>query len=98
MVESLPVSLVVIEGSGEKAFCAGGDVRFIASAVQKGSIAAQEFFRKEYQLNHLIGVMTKPYIAILNGITMGGGAGISVHGRRNYSEQNGLFHLCPYEK
>ncbi|CAH8570271.1 unnamed protein product [Schistosoma intercalatum] len=85
------VSLVVIEGSGEKAFCAGGDVRFIASAVQKGSIAAQEFFRKEYQLNHLIGVMTKPYIAILNGITMGGGAGISVHGRYRIATEKTVF-------
>ncbi|CAH8561385.1 unnamed protein product [Schistosoma mattheei] len=85
------VSLVVIEGSGEKAFCAGGDVRFIASAVQKGSIVAQEFFRKEYQLNHLIGVMTKPYIAILNGITMGGGAGISVHGRYRIATEKTVF-------
>lgn len=60
-------NLVIIKGAGEKSFCAGGDVR----AVVEGSIAdGKEFFRNEYKNNELIGNYKKPYIAIIDGITM----------------------------
>lgn len=59
--------LVIIKGAGDKSFCAGGDVR----AVVEGSVAnGKEFFRTEYKNNELIGNFKKPYIAIIDGITM----------------------------
>lgn len=59
--------LVIIKGAGEKAFCAGGDVR----SVVEGSVNdGKEFFRNEYRNNELIGNFKKPYIAIIDGITM----------------------------
>lgn len=62
-------SLVIIKGAGEKAFCAGGDVR----AVVEGPIEeSKEFFRQEYKTNELIGNYSRPYVAIIDGITMGG--------------------------
>lgn len=59
--------LVIIKGAGDKSFCAGGDVR----AVVEGSLNdGKEFFRNEYRTNELIGNFKKPYIAIIDGITM----------------------------
>ena len=72
------LNLVLIEGSGGKAFCAGGDIRTITD-LPKGSPIQGEFFYKEYMLNHLIGTLKIPYVALLDGITMGGGVGLSVH-------------------
>ncbi|GMS87511.1 hypothetical protein PENTCL1PPCAC_9686, partial [Pristionchus entomophagus] len=80
------VSLVIVKGAGGKAFCAGGDV----VAVTKSALDAKaggpstmhkDFFREEYQLNHLIGTLSKPYVALIDGITLGGGCGLSVNGR-----------------
>lgn len=66
--------LVILKGAGEKSFCAGGDVR----TVVEGPVAdAKEFFRNEYKNNELIGNYKKPYVAIISGITMGGGVGLS---------------------
>lgn len=85
--------LVIIEGSGGKAFCAGGDVKTIVTALNEpgGEILGQSFFRKEYTLNHLIGTYKVPYVALLNGITMGGGVGLSVHGKYRVATENTLF-------
>jgi len=85
------VDKVIVKGSGSKAFCAGGDVRAIAEAGKKGDPLSKEFFFEEYQLNHLIGTFQKPYIAILNGITMGGGVGLSVHAPIRIATENTLF-------
>ncbi len=81
------VAAVAIRGAGERAFCAGGDVRAVWSAGQDGLHApgkpghlAADFFREEYQLNRRIHTFEKPYIALIDGITMGGGVGLSVHG------------------
>ncbi len=77
------VHAVVISGAGERAFCAGGDVRAIAEAGQgiSGDRAlTSSFFREEYELIRHIHRYPKPYIAIIDGITMGGGAGVSVNG------------------
>jgi enoyl-CoA hydratase/carnithine racemase len=52
--ESDKLSLVIIEGSGEKAFCAGGDIRAITSASDRGSVSQAEFFAEEYKLNNLV--------------------------------------------
>lgn len=73
--------LVIVKGTGEKAFCAGGDVRAVTEAAKAGEKLGENFFRAEYQINRLIGNYSIPYIAFIDGITMGGGLGISVHGQ-----------------
>ncbi|XP_035221255.1 3-hydroxyisobutyryl-CoA hydrolase, mitochondrial-like [Stegodyphus dumicola] len=75
------IKMVIVKGSGDRAFCAGGDVRALVEAHKAGNTSlAEDFFREEYQLNNLIGTLQIPYVAIIDGITMGGGIGISVHG------------------
>ncbi|NOK36278.1 enoyl-CoA hydratase/isomerase family protein [Corallococcus exercitus] len=77
------VKAVVIRGAGGKAFCAGGDVRAVAASVARrdaGPSLSREFFLAEYALNHRIHHFPKPFIALVDGICMGGGLGLSVHG------------------
>ena len=75
------IQAVVILGAGREgkapAFCAGGDIRFFHQAAVTGDTALDDFFTEEYTLNHLIHGYPKPYIALMDGITMGGGMGIS---------------------
>jgi enoyl-CoA hydratase len=73
------IKVVAIRGEG-RAFCAGGDIRAVRQAVMEGSDAGTALLRDEYHLNVLIGAYRKPYVALLHGIVMGGGAGVSVHG------------------
>ncbi|KYN43172.1 3-hydroxyisobutyryl-CoA hydrolase, mitochondrial, partial [Trachymyrmex septentrionalis] len=76
--------LVIIEGSSEKAFCAGGDVKSFALALNETKedlYLIEETFRQSYILNHLIGTYNKLYIAIINGITMGAGVGLATLGK-----------------
>lgn len=65
------------------AFCAGGDIRFFHQAALAGDPSLEDFFTEEYTLNHLIHHYPKPYVAILDGIVMGGGMGIAGHGGAN---------------
>ena len=75
------VAAVLVKASPGRAFCAGGDILAVTSrARQEGVAAAGEFFRDEYRLNWRVHTYPKPYIALLDGITMGGGVGVSVHG------------------
>ena len=75
------VHAVVIEGAGGRAFCAGGDIRAIRAAVLAGQHEEIEtFFREEYAINLAIATYPKPYVALVDGICMGGGIGLSVHG------------------
>lgn len=75
------IKAVVIKGTGEKAFCAGGDIRHLYEIGLQGNYdGIMSFFRDEYSLNAQIANYSKPYIALMDGITMGGGAGLSVHG------------------
>jgi len=91
------VKAVVVTGSGDKAFCAGGDVVSLyksGMAYRDGdesSLEWRRFFREEYRMNVAIKEFPKPYIAILDGITMGGGVGISVHGRYRIATERTLF-------
>ncbi|MEO7027491.1 MAG: enoyl-CoA hydratase/isomerase family protein [Caulobacteraceae bacterium] len=71
------VAAVLIDHAGERGFCAGGDIRFLADSAREGGAAAREFFFTEYRLNHLLFAYPKPVIAVIDGITMGGGVGIS---------------------
>ncbi|WP_020205908.1 enoyl-CoA hydratase/isomerase family protein [Cupriavidus sp. WS] len=77
------VAAVVVAGAGGKAFCAGGDIRFFHQAALAGDLATlDQFFVEEYALNHLIHRYAKPYIALMDGVVMGGGMGISQGARR----------------
>jgi enoyl-CoA hydratase len=72
---------VIIRGAGERAFCAGGDIRLVTEGIKAGRFAEiDDFYRDEYRLNALIKRFPKPYVALLDGIVMGGGVGVSFHG------------------
>ncbi len=75
------VALVIIDGAGDKAFCAGGDIQKLYDTGRDGDFEyGRRFWRDEYRLNAKIAEYTKPYIAFLHGFTMGGGVGIGCHG------------------
>lgn len=65
---------------GSRGFCAGGDITMLAKSGRCDAYAARKFFETEYRMNDLISRYPKPYISIMDGITMGGGVGLSVHG------------------
>ncbi len=74
------VALVLVDGAGERGLCAGGDVIALYETRTQGSGFAAEFWRDEYILNAYIGRYPKPYVALMDGIVLGGGIGISSHG------------------
>ena len=72
------ISAILLTGEGERGLCAGGDIRALYEHGRSGFGAA--FFAAEYRLNAHIAACKKPYIALMDGITMGGGVGLSAHG------------------
>jgi len=75
------VHVVLIEGAGERAFCAGGDIRWVRNMALTGRYDDIEaFFSDEYALNLAIARYPKPYVALIDGVCMGGGIGLAVHG------------------
>lgn len=74
------VEVVVVTGAGERGLCAGGDIRAIHADAVAGGVASPDFWRDEYRLNARIARLTTPYLAVMDGIVMGGGVGISAHG------------------
>ncbi|XP_014770870.1 3-hydroxyisobutyryl-CoA hydrolase, mitochondrial [Octopus bimaculoides] len=85
------VSMVIMKGAGGKAFCAGGDIVAITKSKQSGDSYAEDFFKEEYILNHKIGTFKYPFVAVIDGITMGGGVGLSVHGMFRVATEKTLF-------
>ncbi|WP_445500585.1 enoyl-CoA hydratase/isomerase family protein [Microvirga sp. G4-2] len=86
------ITRVIVQGAGEKAFCAGGDIRRLTDLLQAGERdEALAFWREEYQLNILIKRYPKPYISLIDGIVMGGGVGISLHGSYRVAAERYLF-------
>ena len=86
-------NVVVIKGAG-RAFCAGGDVAVLAEWNQQGAQGQQQssdYFALEYNLDHLIASYLKPYIAYIDGITMGGGVGLSVHAPFRIATEKSVF-------
>ena len=86
------IHVVVIQGAGGRAFCAGGDIR----AVREASLAGRhdevaQFFADEYALNQAIADYPKPFVALVDGICMGGGIGVSVHGQARVVTDTALF-------
>ena len=86
------IHLVVIESTGDRAFCAGGDVRTVRDWILAGDRARVEaFFASEYALNHSIAQYSKPYVALIDGLWMGGGVGLSVHGAYRVVSEHAQF-------
>ncbi len=86
------VTRVVIRGAGEKAFCAGGDIRRLYELGRAGDHARQlTFWREEYQLNQRIRTYPKPIVALIDGIVMGGGVGVSINASRRVAGERFVF-------
>lgn len=85
------VDAVVIEGAGDRAFCAGGDIRVLRDSQLNDRSIADRFFTEEYALNLQIATYPKPYIALIDGICMGGGIGMSVHAPYRVTTEHGSF-------
>ena len=86
------IERVVIASAGGRAFCAGGDIRRIYEQGKAGDHAAQlAFWREEYQLNRRIKRYSKPYVSLIDGIVMGGGVGLCVHGSHRVASENCVF-------
>ncbi len=74
------VAVVVLTGEGERGLCAGGDIRVIYQLGKVGDPAVTQFWREEFPINHMIAHYPKPYVALMDGIVMGGGVGVASHG------------------
>ncbi len=86
------IELVVVDhAEGTRGFCAGGDIRMLAESGAHDGSAAAAFFRAEYRLNARIKNYPKPYVAFIDGVTMGGGVGISVHGSHRVATERTVF-------
>ncbi|CAM0956098.1 unnamed protein product [Alopecurus aequalis] len=85
------VKLLIVKGNG-RAFCAGGDVAEVAQSINNDSWKyGADFFRTEFLLNYIIASYSKPQVSLLTGIVMGGGAGVSIHGRFRVATENTVF-------
>ena len=85
------VKTVIVQGAGERAFCAGGDIRTLYDSGKAGTPYALDFYRDEYLLNATIKHYPKPYVALIRGIVMGGGVGVSLHGSHRIADESTLF-------
>ena len=88
------VAAVAIQGAGDRAFCAGGDIRAIYEAgrgLGPDPGLTRDFFREEYRLIRRVHRYAKPYIAIIDGITMGGGAGMALNGATRVATERTVF-------
>jgi enoyl-CoA hydratase len=85
------VTCVAVLGAGERAFCAGGDIRSLYESGKAGTPYARAFYRDEYLLDAAIKHYPKPYVALIRGIVMGGGVGISVHGTYRIADETTTF-------
>ena len=85
------IELVLLEGAGDRALCAGGDVVALYDSRVSGSGLVRKFWHEEYHLNALILRYPKPYVAIQDGIVMGGGIGLSSHGRHRIVTERSML-------
>lgn len=77
---------------GDRAFCAGGDVKKIAQSAKVGEYqVGDEFFFREYKMNNAIGRLSIPYVTLMDGITMGGGVGLAIHSNYRVATENTVF-------
>ena len=85
------VTRIVVDGAGERAFCGGGDIRYLYEHGRSDPASCRAFWRDEYRLDAAIANYPKPYIALMRGIVMGGGVGISAHGSHRIVTDNSLL-------
>lgn len=85
------IDLVLLDHSGERGFCAGGDIRMLAESGAGDGAEARAFFHTEYRLNHLLFDFPKPVVAVMDGITMGGGVGLSMPARYRVATERTTF-------
>ena len=86
------IRAVMLKAAGDRAFCAGGDIRALYEARRGGDTRAPvEFFADEYRTNWRVARFPKPYVSLIDGAVMGGGVGISVHGRYRVATERALF-------
>lgn len=85
------VEIVLLDHAEGRGFCAGGDIRLIAESGAGDGSAARDFFRTEYRMNHRLFTYSKPIVAFMDGITMGGGVGISLPAKYRVATENTRF-------
>jgi enoyl-CoA hydratase len=85
------IEAVLIDHAGERGFCAGGDIRALADSVAGDGVAARTFFFTEYRLDHLLFTYPKDVITVMDGVTMGGGVGISWSARYRIVTEHTVF-------
>ena len=86
------IEAVILDHAEGRGFCAGGDVMLVRrSALEDGGETGRAFFHAEYRLNHLMFTYPKPIVAFMDGVTMGGGVGISQPARYRVATENTLF-------
>ncbi len=86
------ISVIVLDGAGDRAFCAGGDIKSIYEADRSdGNALARTFWREEYALDYRIATYPKPIVVLMSGIVMGGGAGLGVNARFRVVDENANF-------
>ncbi|MEO0643628.1 MAG: enoyl-CoA hydratase/isomerase family protein [Pseudomonadota bacterium] len=85
-------AIIIDHVEGTRGFCAGGDIAMLRdSAINDGGTAGRKFFHDEYQLNHLLFTYPKPVVAFMDGVTMGGGVGISMPAKFRVATENTRF-------
>lgn len=87
-------NVILMKGAGDKAFCAGGDVTALAKYnkdSEDGWKKSSQYFALEYKLDHYIATYRKPYVALMDGITMGGGVGLSIHAPFRIATERTVF-------
>lgn len=82
------IEAVLIDHAEGRGFCAGGDIRMVQESGKGDGAAAREFFREEYRMNHMLFTYAKPVVAFMDGITMGGGVGISLPAKYRVATEN----------
>jgi len=90
--EADPAVHLVLVDAPERGFCAGGDIRTLRAGAMAGDVdAVAAFFAEEYRLNLAIANFSKPYVTLIDGVCMGGGIGISVHGSHRIASEKAMF-------
>ncbi|RIA43687.1 enoyl-CoA hydratase [Hephaestia caeni] len=87
----LAVEAVLIDHAEGRGFCAGGDIRMVAESAKGDGVEARRFFFEEYRMNHALFTYAKPVVAFMDGITMGGGVGISLPAKFRIATENTKF-------
>ena len=85
------VQLVIVEGAGDRAFCAGGDIVALRDdAMANRTADVEAFFAEEYELNKIIAAYPKPYVSLIDGVCMGGGLGVSIYGAYRVASEHAM--------